>query len=94
MAVASDAPAPDATSRVSCVPDGLTTYKVVIDPTNANVSYVATSGGLFRSGDDGATYVNVNLPTNCATNCLECCGRFAPMARPSSWYRTTGTKSR
>ena len=45
------------------VPDGLTTYKVVIDPTNAQVSYVATSKGLFRSVDDGVTYVNVNLPT-------------------------------
>jgi photosystem II stability/assembly factor-like uncharacterized protein len=45
------------------VPDGLTTYKVAIDPTNANVSYVATSGGLFRSVDNGTTYVNVKLPT-------------------------------
>src|SRR5437588_7211705 len=45
------------------VPDGLTTYKVVIDPTNPLVSYVATSKGLFRSADDGVTYANVNLPT-------------------------------
>ena len=45
------------------LPDGLTTYKIVVDPTNANVSYVATSKGLFRSSDDGATYANVVLPT-------------------------------
>ncbi|MCW2964662.1 MAG: hypothetical protein JWO17_1914 [Actinomycetia bacterium] len=45
------------------VPDGLTTYKIAVDPTNADVSYVATSKGLFRSTDDGANYVNVALPT-------------------------------
>ncbi len=45
------------------VPDGLTTYKVVVDPTDPQVSYVATSKGLFRSVDDGTSYVNVNLPT-------------------------------
>src|SRR3954471_12421576 len=49
------------------VPDGITTYKVVVDPTNPNVSYVATSRGLYRSSDDGASYVNVKLPTgSCA----------------------------
>ncbi|HET7450138.1 MAG TPA: hypothetical protein VFJ78_06035 [Gaiellaceae bacterium] len=50
-------------TKASGVPDGLTTYKVVVDPTNPNVSYVATSKGLFRSTDDGVTYANVNLPT-------------------------------
>jgi hypothetical protein len=45
------------------IPDGLTTYKIAVDPTNAKVSYVATSKGLFRSGDNGATYANVVLPT-------------------------------
>jgi hypothetical protein len=45
------------------IPDGLTTYKIVVDPTNANVNYVATSKGLFRSSDNGANYVNVVLPT-------------------------------
>jgi hypothetical protein len=45
------------------VPDGLTTYKIAVDPTNANVNYVATSKGLFRSSDDGTSYVNVALPT-------------------------------
>jgi hypothetical protein len=45
------------------VPDGLVAFKVAVDPTNAKVSYVATNRGLFRSTDDGASYVNVNLPT-------------------------------
>jgi hypothetical protein len=45
------------------IPDGLTTYKIVVDPTNANVNYVATSKGLFRSSDNGANYANVVLPT-------------------------------
>jgi hypothetical protein len=55
----------DGTSWVKSVgvPDGLTTYKIAVDPTNANVSYVATSKGLFRSTDDGANYTNVVLPT-------------------------------
>jgi hypothetical protein len=49
------------------VPDGVTTYKVAVDPTNPNVSYVATSRGLYRSADDGTSYVNVKLPTgSCA----------------------------
>lgn len=54
------------------VPDGLTTYKVVVDPTNPNVSYVATSSGLYRSADDGTTYSNVNLPTNCTATGATC----------------------
>jgi hypothetical protein len=49
--------------KSSGVPDGLTTYKIAVDPTNANVSYVATTKGLFRSTDDGANYGNVVLPT-------------------------------
>ncbi|HEY6961109.1 MAG TPA: hypothetical protein VI408_04385 [Gaiellaceae bacterium] len=58
--------------KANGVPDGLTTYKVVVDPTNANVSYVATSNGLYRSSDDGANYVNVNLPTNCTGTGATC----------------------
>jgi hypothetical protein len=41
------------------VPDGLTAYKVVVDPNHASVSYVATGNGLYRSTDDGVTYANV-----------------------------------
>jgi hypothetical protein len=55
------------------VPDGLTTYKVVVDPNNANVSYVATGKGLYRSTDDGVTYTNVVLPTGCTdVNAVQC----------------------
>ena len=50
-------------TKATGVPDELTTYKVVVDPNNPNVSYVATSKGLFRSSDDGVSYANVNLPT-------------------------------
>src|SRR5262249_35723794 len=50
-------------SHSSGIPDGLTTYKIAVDPTNASVVYVATSSGLFRSSDAGATFANVNLPT-------------------------------
>jgi hypothetical protein len=54
-------------TKSSGVPDDLTTYKIVVDPTNANIVYVATSSGLFRSSDTGATFTNVNLPTgSCA----------------------------
>jgi hypothetical protein len=48
--------------RASGVPDGLVTFQVTLDPTNAAVSYVATNRGLFRSTDDGTTYTNVALP--------------------------------
>jgi hypothetical protein len=55
------------------VPDGLTTLKVVVDPTNPNVDYVATDKGLYRSADDGASYANVVLPTTCTdTTRVEC----------------------
>jgi hypothetical protein len=54
-------------TKASGIPDGLTTYKIAVDPTNPNVSYVATSKGLFRSTNDGVSYTNVNLPTgSCA----------------------------
>ena len=53
--------------KATGIPDGLTTYKIAVDPTNPSVDYVATSKGLFRSSDDGASYVNVALPTgSCA----------------------------
>src|SRR5204863_5421901 len=40
-------------------PDGLTTLKVAVDPTNPKVNYVASDKGLYRSTDDGVSYVNV-----------------------------------
>src|SRR3954464_9532352 len=45
------------------VPDGLLGFKLVVDPTNPDVVYAATGGGLFRSADAGASFTNVNLPT-------------------------------
>jgi hypothetical protein len=48
--------------QASGIPDGATTYKIAVDPTNPNVDYVATSKGLFRSSDDGVSYANVALP--------------------------------
>src|SRR6266540_747215 len=50
-------------TKANGVPDGLTTYRIAVDPARANVNYVATSKGLFRSTDDGLNYTNVNLPT-------------------------------
>lgn len=44
------------------VPDGFLTSKVVVDPTDPNVVYVATSRGLYRSADDGVSFTNVALP--------------------------------
>jgi photosystem II stability/assembly factor-like uncharacterized protein len=47
----------------SGVPDGLLGFKIAVDPTNASIVYAATGGGLFRSTDGGASFVNVDLPT-------------------------------
>ncbi|MCA1834163.1 MAG: hypothetical protein ABR548_04635 [Actinomycetota bacterium] len=45
------------------VPDEILGFQVAVDPTNPDVVYVATSKGLFRSQDAGATFTNVRLPT-------------------------------
>lgn len=44
-------------------------FQVAVDPTKPNVVYVATSRGLFRSADAGASFVNTRLPTG------ECSGK-------------------
>jgi hypothetical protein len=44
------------------VPDGVISFKVAVDPSNPDVVYAATGGGLFRSTDDAQSFVNVNLP--------------------------------
>ena len=46
-------------------PDSALSFRVAVDPDNPSTVYVATSRGLFRSTDAGASYVNVNLPTTC-----------------------------
>ena len=49
--------------KASGLPDGLMTSRIAVDPTNAATVYVATSHGLFRSTDDGQSFVNVDIPT-------------------------------
>jgi hypothetical protein len=49
------------------IPDGVNSFAVAVDPTNPNVAYAATGGGLFRSTDDGASYTNVALPVSQGT---------------------------
>jgi photosystem II stability/assembly factor-like uncharacterized protein len=44
-------------------PVGALSFRVAVDPNDANVVYLATGKGLFRSGDAGRTFKNVNLPT-------------------------------
>ncbi|MFA5941212.1 MAG: hypothetical protein WC809_17795 [Sinimarinibacterium sp.] len=51
------------------VPDGALVFRAAADPANPDVIYVASSKGLFRSGDAGRSYVNVALPTS-----AECAG--------------------
>ncbi|HZS15371.1 MAG TPA: hypothetical protein VFC09_12305 [Candidatus Dormibacteraeota bacterium] len=50
-------------TRAAGVPDGLMTSRIAVDPTNPSTVYAATNRGLFRSTDDGADFVNVDLPT-------------------------------
>lgn len=60
-------------TKATGIPDGLVVYKVAVDPNNANVNYVATSKGLYRSIDDGVSYANVVLPTTCTdVNSVTC----------------------
>jgi hypothetical protein len=49
--------------RASGVPAGAQGFKAAVDPTNPRVVYAATGAGLFRSADNGQSFVNVNLPT-------------------------------
>ena len=46
------------------IPDGLMGFQVEVDPSEPEVIYAATSMGLFRSDDAGATFANTNLPTS------------------------------
>jgi hypothetical protein len=48
-------------------PVGALSFRVLVDPNNPDVVYIATGVGLFRSTDAGRSFVNVNLPTgDCA----------------------------
>jgi len=46
----------------SGLPVGLLTFRIAVDPSNPSTVYAATSKGLFRSTDRGATFTDVNLP--------------------------------
>jgi hypothetical protein len=50
-------------TRAKGAPSDTFGFKVVVDPTNPKVVYVATGAGLFRSQDAGASFSNVKLPT-------------------------------
>ncbi len=60
--------------HASGIPDGVNSFQVAVDPTNPNVVYAATGGGLFRSTDDGVSYVNVDLPVTPAGTTPNCAG--------------------
>ncbi|HXA27254.1 MAG TPA: hypothetical protein VN193_00760 [Candidatus Angelobacter sp.] len=60
--------------RSSGIPDGVNSFQVAVDPTNASTVYAATGGGLFRSTDDGAHYSNVNLPVTPSGTTPSCNG--------------------
>ena len=78
-------------TKATGVPDDLVAYKVAVDPGNANVSYVATSKGLYRSTDDGVGYVNVNLPTGaCAGDTTTTSCTFANTVSDVAVQRGTG----
>lgn len=57
---------------------GPLTYRVAVDPTDAtgNTIYVATSRGLYRSSDAGASFVDVKLPTSPAGASPNCAGIY------------------
>ncbi len=49
--------------RAKGAPTNAFGFRVTVDPTNAQVVYVATGAGLFRSADAGKSFSNVKLPT-------------------------------
>lgn len=56
----------------SGVPDGAMAFRLAVDESNPSIVYAATSKGLFRSTDAGASFVNVKLPVS-----PECAGTWA-----------------
>ncbi|MFN2583010.1 MAG: WD40/YVTN/BNR-like repeat-containing protein, partial [Candidatus Dormibacteria bacterium] len=49
-------------SASSGIPNGILTFRIAVDPSNASTIYAATSRGLFRSTDGAASFTNVALP--------------------------------
>ena len=62
--------------RASGIPAGALSFKIAIDPTDASGAtlYAATSKGLFRSTDGGASFTNVALPTSPPGYPVNCAG--------------------
>ena len=58
------------------IPDLALSFKLVVSPADAsgNTVYAATSKGLFRSTDGGASFTNENLPTTPAGYSPNCAG--------------------
>ncbi|MDP3857549.1 MAG: hypothetical protein Q8Q73_07295 [Stagnimonas sp.] len=55
--------------HASGVPDGAFAFELAVDESQPGIVYAATSKGLFRSEDAGASYLNVQLPVS-----AECAG--------------------
>ncbi len=64
------------------IPDLALSFKVVVSPADASgkTIYAATSKGLFRSVDGGASFVNENLPTSPAGLLAQLPGRHDQQA--------------
>ncbi|MHB8507562.1 MAG: WD40/YVTN/BNR-like repeat-containing protein [Candidatus Dormibacteria bacterium] len=61
--------------RAAGIPDGAFAFRVAVDPrADGKTIYVATSMGLYRSGDASATFENVVLPTGCTDLANPKCG--------------------
>ena len=60
----------------SGIPDLALSFKVVVSPVDhsGNTVYAATSKGLYRSANGGASWVNENLPTSPAGYSPNCAG--------------------
>jgi len=52
-------------TKASGVPDGALSFQFADDPTTPSTVYLATSKGLYRSTDSGASYGRSMLPTTC-----------------------------
>ena len=52
-------------TKASGVPGDSLTFSIAVDPDQPSTLYAATSKGLYRSDDAGASFVNVQLPTKC-----------------------------
>ena len=59
--------------RATGVPSGALSFQLAVDPSSPTTVYLATSKGLYRSTDRGATFGNVGLPTTCTSTTDDAC---------------------